>query len=297
LDFRSFFRFSPNRKNAMIIDGHTHIFPDEIRRDRDAFCARDEGFASLYRNPKARMVGVEALIASMDEAGVDLSVICGFPWKRKQFLRLHNQYLLEAASSHPGRLAAFLSLSFSDPDWSLKELESGFPMGAKGMGEIAFYHRPMTRKDLEKASPLLRVLEARRIPLLLHTNEIVGHPYAGKGTTPLERFYSLAESYPLLPVILAHWGGGLLFYELMPEGARSLRHVYYDTAASPFLYTQKIYRAGCQIAGSEKILFGSDFPLLPPRRYFREMEESGVKAEDRSKILGLNFLKLLNGIR
>ncbi len=52
---------------AMIIDCHTHIFPDEVRKDREAFCKRDEGFSSIYKNSKARMAGVEDLIASMDE--------------------------------------------------------------------------------------------------------------------------------------------------------------------------------------------------------------------------------------
>jgi predicted TIM-barrel fold metal-dependent hydrolase len=45
--------------------------------------------------------------------------------------------------------------------------------------------------------------------------------------------------------------------------------------------------------GVEKILFGSDFPLISPQRYFRELEGSGLSREDQEKILGLNFSKLL----
>jgi len=103
----------------------------------------------------------------------------------------------------------------------------------------------------------------------------------------------LALAYPGLPVLLAHWGGGLLFYELMPEVAKALTNVYYDTAASPFLYSKRIYSVGSEIAGAEKILFGSDFPLISPRRYFRELEESGLNREDQEKILGLNVARLL----
>ena len=277
----------------MIIDSHTHIFPEGVRKDRDSFCRKDEGFSSIYRNPKARLIEAEALIASMDEAGVDSSVVCGFSWKRPDLCHLHNQYLLEAASRYPGRLIAFLSLSFSDPDGSMKELEEGIKGGGRGVGEIAFYDRGMTSQDLGLMKPLLAVMERKKIPLLLHTNETIGHLYPGKGETSLERFYELVLAYPGLPVLLAHWGGGLLFYELMPEVAKTLTHVYYDTAASPFLYSRKVYSVVSQLVGAERILFGSDFPLVPPQRYFRELQGSGLAAEDQEKILGRNIARLL----
>jgi predicted TIM-barrel fold metal-dependent hydrolase len=277
----------------MIIDSHTHIFPEEVRKDRDSFCRKDEGFSSIYRNPKSKVIGFEELITSMDGAGVDSSVVCGFPWKRPDLCRLHNQYLLDAVSRYPGRLIAFLSLSFSDPDGSLKELEEGIKDGGKGVGEIAFYGREMTSQDLNLMKPLLSVLEEKKIPLLLHVNETIGHPYPGKGETPLERFHELALAYPGLPLVLAHWGGGLFFYELMPEVAKTMTHVYYDTAASPFLYSKKVYSIASEIVGAERIFFGSDFPLLSPRRYLQEMEASGLSREDREKILGLNLARLL----
>lgn len=277
----------------MIIDCHTHIFPEEVRENRNSFCQEDEGFSAIYRNPRAKLVGVEELIASMNESEVDASVICGFSWRRSDACFLHNQYLLESVSRYPLRLIAFLSLSLSDIDWSLRELENGIREGARGVGEIAFYGQGMTFEDLSLMKPILTVMEEKKLPLLLHTNETIGHAYPGKGKTPLERFHELALSYPKLPIVLAHWGGGLLFYELMPEVAKALSHVYYDTAASPFLYSKKIYPLACEIAGAERILFGSDFPLLPPKRYLQEIKESGVKRKDQRKILGFNLSRLL----
>jgi hypothetical protein len=277
----------------MIIDSHTHVFPDEVRRNRGLFCQKDKGFSSIYGNPKAKVIGVEDLMASMDEAEIDASVLCGFSWERSDLCHPHNQYLLEAATRYPRRLIVFLSLAFSDPDQTMNELENGIREGARGVGEVAFYHREMTVQDVDLMKPVLALMEERKIPLLLHTNETIGHSYPGKGETPPGRFYELALSYPNLPIVLAHWGGGLLFYELMPEVAKAFVNVYYDTAASPYLYSPKIYRLGCEVAGAEKILFGSDFPLISPKRYFREMEESGLKREDQGKILGLNLLRLL----
>ena len=277
----------------MIIDCHTHIFPDEIRKDRASFSEKDRGFFSLYKDSKARLAGVEDLIASMDGSGVERSVICGFPWGRPDLCSLHNEYLMESASRYPDRLIAFISLLFADPDWSERELDRRMRSGAKGVGEIAFYHQEMTLQDINAMRPILIEMENKRIPIVLHCNERLGHPYPGKGTTPLERFYEFIVSFPNLPVILAHWGGGLPFYELMPEVEKRMANVYYDTAASPFLYSKKIYAIVSEMVGVRKILFGTDFPLLSPRRYFQELEESGLSGEDREKILGMNFLKLL----
>lgn len=277
----------------MIIDCHTHIFPDEVRKDREAFCERDEGFSSIYKNSKNRMVGVEDLIASMDKSGVDRSVICGFPWNKPDLCYLHNEYLMESASRYPHRLIVFISILFSNPGWSGKELDRWVKRGARGVGEIAFYHRQMTSKDIDSMKPILTHMEKKGIPILLHTNETIGHSYPGKGMTPLERFYEFILSFPNLSILLAHWGGGLLFYELMPEVAKAMANVYYDTAASPFLYSKRIYAIVSEIVGTEKILFGTDFPLIPPQRYFQELEESGLPEGDRKKILGLNFLSLL----
>jgi len=277
----------------MIIDCHTHIFPEEVRIDRGAFCKSDEGFASIYEQPKAKVIGVEDLIASMDDSGVDRSVICGFPWSHPDLCSLQNRYLLESASRYPNRLIVFVSLLFSNPDWSERELDRALKGGARGVGEIAFYRDEMTSGDIQSMKPILTRMERERVPLLLHANETIGHFYPGKGKTPLERFYELILSFPSLPVILAHWGGGFPFYELMPEVAKAMTSVYYDTAASPFLYSRKIYAIATEIVGVEKILFGTDFPLISPRRYYQELEASGLSKQDREKILGLNFSRLI----
>ncbi len=277
----------------MIIDCHTHIFPDEVKKNREAFTLMDRGFSSVYENPKAKIIGAEELITSMNETGVSQSVICGFPWTEKELCALHNQYLIDSALRYPGRLIVFILLLFSDPEWSSKELDRGIKHGAKGVGEIAFYDREMTDQDIESMEPILKEMEKQKIPILLHTNEHLGHPYPGKGRTPLEVYYRLALTFPSLKILLAHWGGGLPFYELMPEVAKAMKNVYYDTAASPFLYSKKIYGVAKEIVGVERIIFGSDFPLVRPQRYFQEIEESGLSKEDQKKILGLNFLGFL----
>lgn len=229
----------------------------------------------------------------MDRSGIHQSVICGFPWGDPTLLSAHNEYLMESAHQFSNRLIPFIGLSFSDPEWSWQELEKRLEEGAKGVGEIAFYHRPLVFEDIHRMRPVLKKMEERRIPIMLHTNELIGHPYPGKGKTPLEIFFEFVLSFPELPVLFAHWGGGLPFYELMPEVSKAFHQVWYDTAASPYLYSTRVYRVVRDMVGIEKILFGSDYPLISPGRYFKELEESGLSESDREKILGRNFLSFM----
>jgi predicted TIM-barrel fold metal-dependent hydrolase len=97
---------------------------------------------------------------------------------------------------------------------------------------------------------------------------------------------------PDIKIILAHFGGGLLFYETMKEIKESFRDVYYDTAAAPFLYDYRIYRVVKALDLCEKIIFGSDFPLLSPSRYLGDIEESGFSDEEKQLIMGGNARKL-----
>ncbi|NMB64956.1 MAG: amidohydrolase family protein, partial [Spirochaetes bacterium] len=126
---------------------------------------------------------------------------------------------------------------------------------------------------------ILAIAEKFTLPVCLHVNEPVGHIYAGKYYTDMRSLFALCSQYTNIPIICSHWGGGLLFYELMPEVKKSLTHVYYDTAATPFLYDSGIYDIAIQMCGKEKILFGSDFPLLEYSRYKQHIEALGESAE------------------
>jgi predicted TIM-barrel fold metal-dependent hydrolase len=93
--------------------------------------------------------------------------------------------------------------------------------------------------------------------------------------------------------ILSHFGGGVFIYGLMPEVSDILSRTYLDTAASPFIYDYRIFEIACRIMGPEKIIFGSDYPLLPLARYLKELDKAEVDGSLRKGILGGNIQKLL----
>jgi predicted TIM-barrel fold metal-dependent hydrolase len=277
----------------MIIDIHTHIFHPRFRENRDRYFAEEPAFKSLYGSPDSKLAGVEELIESMDAEGVQKSVVFGFPWEKADHFQRHNDYILESVERYPDRLIGFCCFSPRSPRAS-EEAGRCLEAGLSGIGELAVYESGFSSEELPALEDIMQTCLHFNAPLLVHTNEPVGHLYPGKTPMDLSALYNFIQQYPANRIILAHWGGGLFFYGLMKKEVRqALRNVWFDTAASPYLYVPEIYRVAGEIVGFEKILFGSDYPLLKPKRYLEEMASAGLSNEAISKIAGDNAAQLL----
>ena len=277
----------------MIIDFHTHIFPSAIRKNRENYFPTEPEFKLLYGSPQSKMVGAKALISAMDDQGVDISVIFGFPWKNSALVKKHNDYIMDSVAKYPGRFMGFCCL---DPlnEEAAPEAERCIESGLSGIGELASYESGLNQDYLDRIDPLMALCRKKDLPALIHTNEPMGHEYPGKSPMSLSQIYSLIKKYPKNKMVLAHWGGGIFFFNLLKkEVSESFENIYFDTAASPFLYDTSIYPIAIRIIGLDKILFGSDFPLLSPERYFTEMTEAGLSENELHHITGLNAAGLL----
>jgi hypothetical protein len=277
----------------MMIDFHTHLFPEAICSDRECYCESEPAFDLLYSSPKSRLVRALELLAEMDENGVDKSVIFGFPWQSPELFKMHNDCILEAVQRHPDRLIGFGCFDPASSE-AAKEAERCLDAGLAGIGELAFYQSGIEEESLTRLAPVMDICRERGRPVLIHTNEPVGHHYPGKTPHTLAQIYRLVGRFPENIIVLAHWGGGLFFFNLLKKEVKDrLKKVYFDTAASPFLYDPEIYRIAIQVLGVDKILFGSDYPLLAQRRYFKEMEQAGISRQEHALICGLNAARLL----
>lgn len=278
----------------MIIDIHTHIFPKKVRADRSQYTEEEPAFALLYSSPKARMSGAAEIIEAMDKSGIDKSVVFGFPWKNMTTSRMHNDYIMEAAMRYPDRLVPFCCVDAMNPE-APEEVTRCLDNGFKGVGELAFYESGIPAEAADKLGPIMNACQEFNVPILIHTNEPVGHKYPGKTANTLAQIEYLVKAYPENRIILAHMGGGIFFYAALKRQMKEiLRNVYFDTAAAPFLYDPIVYQIACMLAGPEKILFGTDFPLIRADRYIDEFNKSGLKQKDIDKILGKNAEELLN---
>ena len=277
----------------MSIDVHTHIFPPDIIAGRDPFFTNEPEFQLLYGPPESKMAPAETLIQSMDENGIDRSVVFGFPWRTAGLLARHNSYVLDAAARFPDRLLPLACLDLFSPR-CVEEAEKLGLQGFRGFGELAVYTDAGNMdRVLDNFKQIAFLCREKDLVLLVHANEPIGHHYPGKAPFGLDFYYDMARAAAGVTLIFAHWGGGLLFFELLKKQAPGVfANIYYDTAASPFVYRTDIYTVATRAAGRDRILFGSDYPLLSPRRYFAEMRQSGLPDLHIDSILGENAARI-----
>ncbi len=276
----------------MLIDFHTHIVPPHVKDSRNKY-VNDPLFRLLYNSPKAKLATVEDLIASMDENEIDISVVLNISWSSAVLCTETNNYIMESVARYPGRLVGFGTIPIEPIDVALREIERCAKDGMKGIGEIRLARHIVDPENTALLNDYINNIVASELLLLVHSSEPVGHTYPGKGDTTPDILYSIATRFPELKLIAAHWGGGLPFYALMPEVKSALKNVYFDTAASPFLYNPLIYHEVINIMGEEHVLLGSDYPLLSPHRLIREVRALHLPIPKEEMVLYRNAQYLL----
>ncbi len=276
----------------LIIDSHTHMFHPEAREKPGEVSAAEAAFRVVYGQGELRMPGPEEMLREMDACDIDMAILCPFPWITMEACHANNAYLLGLASAHPGRFIPFAVTSPCAGKPAIDEARRCLEAGVRGLGELHSQPHGFDLLDLEAMSPLVDLALEFDVPIMIHTNEPVGHSYPGKGQVVPSLIYRFILAFPQVQLILPHWGGGMPFYELMPEVASDCARVYYDSAASPFLYRSEIYGLAARLVGAEKILFGTDYPLIPYDRTLADAREGITDEKDAAQILGGNARRL-----
>ena len=277
----------------MIVDSHCHLLPPSFSQRRDELASRDATFSEILSSPSARMADLPALLKSMEREGIDHAVVMGMGWTDLAVAGEANDYIIGAVDQYPDRLTGFASVNPAWGDGALTEVRRCAEAGLRGIGELHPDTQDLDITDKAAMEPFMSLASSFSLPIVLHCSEPMGHVYPGKGRTTPDKVMCFIENFPENTIICAHWGGGLPFYALMPEVESALGNVYFDSAASPFLYRPEIYGFVSQLVGARRVMFASDFPLMPPSRPLSEVRESGLTHEQVSLVLGGNAVRLL----
>ena len=270
-----------------IVDAHTHAFSPDLLKHRNDVVEQDHWFGELYRNPLAHAHDARAVRESSDRTGIASTVLCGFPWSDEGRCREENAYLSGAAAASDGVLNWLGTVvpgdvnAPVDADWCIDH-------GALGLGELNADGQSAPLSERKHWDALVDVMIARGKPMMLHASEPVGHDYPGKGSATPEQLVKWLSRYQELDVVLAHWGGGLPFYELMPEVHAVIRRVTYDCAASTYLYNFDIFPRVIDLVGVDRVIWGSDFPVLKQGPFLRRSRAALRSIEEQQAVLSEN---------
>jgi len=284
-----------------IIDAHVHLYPAEVSADPAGWAARmgEPLWAALVTPQAGRRVqqgwaDCDRLLCDMDAAGVERAILLGWYWQRHETCVWHNRYYAACVRAFPDRLSAFATVQAAAGQAALDEMARARDDGLIGLGEL----NPWSGGGSPLGDAWLAVFaraEEMRWPVNVHVTDPASRMFPGRVATPLEDVVALAEKIPGLRLILAHWGGGLIFHELNAHARRVLRNCVYDTAATPLLYDPAIYAAGVRAVGAERVLFGSDYPLMVfPKeqrepgftRALAQVREAGLDEAALAAVLG-----------
>jgi predicted TIM-barrel fold metal-dependent hydrolase len=257
------------------------------------YCARDPWFNALYADPRTRLASADDLIAEMDQAGVDVSVTFSFGWTDPGLIEETNSYVIEAMRRYPKRLYGMAVLQPTAGMRAVYELERCAQAGMIGLGELMPHGQGYRLSDIQLLSPAIEVVRHYNLLVLSHCSEPVGHLYPGKGDVSLADIVAFLTAFPDVRFIAAHWGGGLPFYCLMPEIQRIASQVWYDTAATIYLYRNTIFPIVASMVGADRILFASDYGLLHQSRVLKHIKQSGLDENALEMVLGKNAQSLL----
>lgn len=298
---------NPCAGSSSIFDAHVHCYPQAVIKDPFGWARQqgEEHWSHLVGKGPQGWAGPEALLRAMDAAGIEKVLLQAWYWEHPATAELQNEWHAEWIERFPERLCACASVH-PDMEDPLCVLEESRQWGACAVGECLPQVQSPTGWQHPAWKGILEWTTRAGWPICLHLTETVGHTYPGRVETPLMEVVQLFEDHPRQKWLCAHWGGGLPFHHLNRRVRRALGQVWFDTAASPLLYDRRIWRIACDLVGPEKIIFGSDFPLLlyPSQQtepdwspFLAEFAQSGLSETERGLIGRRNLSALIPAFR
>jgi predicted TIM-barrel fold metal-dependent hydrolase len=275
------------------IDVHIHV-PDppghpaaKEKDDRAAYF----GMKDLPQTPEALYDKYKALDIFGVIFAIDAESVTGIPY-------IGNDYVASVVQRYADQFIGFASVDPWKGKMAVQELERSVKeLGLRGLklhpSAQAFYaNDPRFYPLWEKCAEL-------DIPVLFHSGQTgLGARQPGGGgiklkyCQPIPYFDDVAADFPSLTIIMAH--PAVPWQEEQLSVALHKQNVYIDLSGWSPKYFRPMLVQYMQSLLKDKVLFGSDYPVLMPERWLKDFEQLELKAEVRQKILLDNARKILN---
>ena len=281
----------------MIIDIHTHTFPDAI-----AAAAVDKLQAASHTKPFSDGT-VSGLRASMATAGIDASVVLPVATSPRQVSHINDNAIRVNALSNETGVYSLGGMHPDFPDWE-REMERLCAAGVRGVK----VHPPYQGVDFDDTRFVRILKKASELGMLVatHAGLDVGLPGA-EHSTP-EKLLRAWEKAPDATLILAHMGGWRCWDEverLLPgtgvylDTSFALGQMtpngdgYYKTEKDLAMLEEEQFLRLVSLFGADHILFGTDSPWSEQTASVQKIRALPLPDADMRAILGGNAEKLL----
>ncbi len=270
----------------MLIDVHTHVFPEKIAARVLASMA--EGLRVYYdifklEIPPKTDGTVSALLETMDKSGCDISVLCPIVTNEKS-TKNTNDFVWSQRSE---RIIPFASLLHSQSDWE-ETLEEIAERGFKGIK----LHPEFQDFDIDSARSVEIIRRAEELGLVIILHAGLDPSFAPPSHCSPERIARLLDKVDGGKIIAAHMGGWRQWDDV--EKLLLDSPIYFDTSFTAGHIEPSFCVHLMREHGIEKILFGSDCPWQTSGEVFEFVSSLGLTDEELSRVAYKNASELLN---
>lgn len=261
----------------MLIDFHTHAFPERIAARAVSKLSREAG--GLLPQTDGTLASLKA---EMAKDGVDISVVHSIATSPKQQTNVNN-FAMEM--DRDPAIVAFGSIHPEAPD-ALAELERIAAAGLKGVKLHPEYQQFYA--DDEKMKPIYRKISQLGLITIFHAGYDYGFP---PPYHCMPEHLARALHWFDSPVVAAHWGG----LDCGSEVIRQLcgANIWFDLSFGYGQLPKPIAQQILDKHGPDKLLFASDMPWHRPEWELRLIDSLELSGPDREKILFRNAQRLL----
>ena len=270
----------------MIVDFHTHVFPDRIAAKTIAHLSEKGGIPPFSDGT------CDGLLSRIREAGVTLAVTLPVLTSPTQFDSV-NRFASELNRENEGKMPRLLSFAGIHPDCDGIERKMAFlrENGFKGVKIHPDYQGVYI--DDERYIRIVAAAKKEDLIVVTHAGVDTGFRDAPVRCTP-DRALNLIRSVPYRNLVFAHLGG----CEMQDEVLETLagEDVYLDTAYV-LRFTDKEYMKKLLLRhGEDRILFASDSPWSDIKTDVEILRSFSLGKKTEEKIFCENAKALL-GIR
>ena len=263
----------------MIIDFHTHIFPDKIAaRTIEALEAK----AGLTASTDGTLNG---LLTSMEDAGVDMSVVLPVVTKPSQFETV-NAFAASVNEQYKGKLLSFGGIHPDAEDYK-KELDRIKELGLKGIKIHPDYQGVMI--DDVRYMNIIEYADSLGLIILTHAGIDIGLP--DPVHCPPDRMRKVMDKLHPQKMVVAHYGGWSQWEEVYEYLAGE--NMYLDTAFTFDYIKEDIFYKILEKHGTDKVLFATDCPWGYQKKDVESLRKLDLTEEVKECIFYKNAKKLL----
>lgn len=271
----------------MIIDFHTHVFPDKIA-EKTVAALEKNGNTPAFSNGR-----LDGLMAQMEKAGVDISVNLPVLTKPSQFDSILSfaKEINEAANNTPEGEKKIISFAGIHPDCEDYK-EKLYRVKESGILGIKI-HPDYQGTFIDDERYVNILAEAKRLGLITVTHAGLDGAYIGERIkcTPRRVLRLLDKIGGYDKLVLAHLGGHQLFSKAYRKLAG--KDVYFDTAYILRYKNEKEFRKMVEKHGDDKILFATDSPWRSLKTDIEILKGFSLGEETEKRIFSENARALL----